>query len=297
MSTDVDLVADQILQRLQLSMLPTPADEARNAGAIEARLRLPQGALQLGPQAPAGAPAATGGPGALEAPPPAESAASLAAAGGLPLATQLGVLLVFGAATGVGGYLWGRSDSEPRHVQPVAVEVAAVQLAPSAAVSAPAASAIESSPPLAASEPAALPAPLPAELRKRVPERRAVRAAPRAVAAASAPRSETPTLGEALTPSEALTLAEALELLRNAEAAVRNSDGLQARMLLGDLDRRAPAGMLLEERLVTLVLAACALGDEPAAREASSRLQQVNPESLYRARLESSCVAAEKRAR
>jgi hypothetical protein len=285
MSTDDDLLADQILQRLQLSMLPTPADEARNAGAIEARLRLPAGALQLGRGAPAGSPAATDAPGPLPALAPAAApGASLAVSGGLRLSTQLSVLLAFGAATGVGGYLLGRSESEQRQHQPVAVEVAAVQLAPSVAAPVPPSSAavVEPAAPGATEQVAIAPAP---DARKRAPERRAVRVAQRDVAATGTQ------------PSGTLTLGEALDLLRNAEAAVRNSDGLQARMLLGDLDRRAPAEMLLEERLVTLVLAACALADEPAAREASSRLWQLNPESLYRARLESSCVAEEKRAR
>jgi len=95
----------------------------------------------------------------------------------------------------------------------------------------------------------------------------------------------------AIARSNALELSEALELLRRAEAAVRHSDGLEARMWLGDLDRRAPREMLREERLTTQVLAACALGDVAAAREAVLELEQSNPESMYRARLEGSCAA------
>ena len=71
---------------------------------------------------------------------------------------------------------------------------------------------------------------------------------------------------------------------------MRHSDGLEARMWLGDLDRRAPREMLREERLATQVLAACALGDVVAARDAARQLEQQNSESMYRARLEGSCV-------
>jgi hypothetical protein len=72
---------------------------------------------------------------------------------------------------------------------------------------------------------------------------------------------------------------------------VRRSDGLEARMWLSDLDRRAPPQLLLEERLVTRALADCAVGDVEAARATLRELEASNPESIYRARLEGSCVA------
>jgi hypothetical protein len=80
--------------------------------------------------------------------------------------------------------------------------------------------------------------------------------------------------------------------LRRAEAALRHSDGFEAQLWLSDLDRRAPPAMLAEERLITRTLAACALGDMPHARAALRELEQLNPESIYRGRIEQSCVAA-----
>jgi hypothetical protein len=61
-------------------------------------------------------------------------------------------------------------------------------------------------------------------------------------------------------------------------------------MWLGDLDRRAPPQLLLEERLVTKTLADCALGELAEARQTLRDLERANPESIYRARLEGSCV-------
>ena len=132
-------------------------------------------------------------------------------------------------------------------------------------------------PPENIAEDIAAPSPRRAETR-RMPERgrvaQQVRSA-RAVAAAE------PAFG----------LRDALDLLRRAEAALRRSDGLEARMWLGDLDRRAPPGLLLEERLVSKTLAHCALGDVTQAQQTLSQLVAQNSESMYRARLEGSCVA------
>jgi hypothetical protein len=85
-------------------------------------------------------------------------------------------------------------------------------------------------------------------------------------------------------------LREALELLGRAEAALRSNDGLAARMWLSDLDRRAARELLLEERLVAATLASCLLADVAGARQTLHELEQVNPESMYRSRLEGSCV-------
>jgi hypothetical protein len=122
------------------------------------------------------------------------------------------------------------------------------------------------------------------------PPRVRMATAPRAVLHRSDPLVvPTPPAAEA---DPGLSLGEALELLRRAESAVRNSDGLQAQMWLGDLDRRAPREMLREERLATSVLAACVLGDLTAARAALAELERTNSDSLYRARLENSCAAS-----
>jgi hypothetical protein len=89
----------------------------------------------------------------------------------------------------------------------------------------------------------------------------------------------------------AFDLRDALELLRRAEGALRRSDGLEARMWLTDLDRRAPPGLLREERLVTQTLADCLLGNVREAQQTLHELELANAESMYRARLEGSCVS------
>jgi hypothetical protein len=129
-------------------------------------------------------------------------------------------------------------------------------------------------------------------------------------AAALAPRAPTepPSAPPAATRGRPLSVAadptpdgfdlrEALELLRRAENAVRRSEGLEARMWLTDLDRRAPPPLLREERLVTLTLAHCLLGNTGEARATLAELELANPESIYRARLEGSCVSARVRER
>jgi uncharacterized protein HemY len=88
-----------------------------------------------------------------------------------------------------------------------------------------------------------------------------------------------------------LELREAIELLRRAEAALRRGDAFGAKLFLSDLDRRAPAALLREERLVARALVACALGDAPRAQAALRELEQQNAQSIYRARLEGSCAA------
>jgi hypothetical protein len=72
---------------------------------------------------------------------------------------------------------------------------------------------------------------------------------------------------------------------------------LEAQRLLADLDRKAPALLLLEERLVTRTPAARALGDSAAAHATLSQLEQLNADSIYRARLEGSCAVPAARAR
>lgn len=191
-----------------------------------------------------------------------------------PLLVRAGKLAAFGLVTGVVGYWIGRADAPLRPVErPLAtLPAAAPPSMESAAVTKPEA-------PLDAPEP---PAP---KIESVSPHRALVRPAPRATAhPTNSPLAEEPHRG--------LELSEALELLRRAEAAARHSDGLQARMWLDDLDRRAPRDLLREERLATSVLASCVLGEVAAARAALAELEQTNPQSMYRSRLEGSCATA-----
>lgn len=86
-------------------------------------------------------------------------------------------------------------------------------------------------------------------------------------------------------------LREAIQLLSRAEAELREGDAFAASLLLSDLDRTAPAALLREERLATAVLVACALAQTERARDGLRELTQLNPESIYRARLEAACSA------
>jgi hypothetical protein len=275
------LSAEQILERVRGSMVPPRADAARNFAGIEARLGL-------------------SGSGALPAGQGLGSSAALVAARGLPLSAQLAVLVSFGLAAGMVGYGMGRSAVMERSaVERSAVERSAVDPPPGASavalVQPAAALGAEQAVAPAATASGAAPAPVAspqAVARAQTPRASNIQSASlrrhpaRPVAPAVLHRATSP----AITKSNAFELSEALELLRRAEAAVRHSDGLEARMWLGDLERRAPREMLREERLATGVLAACALGDVAAARAALLELEQSNPESLYRARLEGSCA-------
>jgi hypothetical protein len=280
------LLADQILQRVQGALVPTQADAARNFAGIEARLGLAGSGV---PPARADAAAGPGGPGLGAGSSFASRAganAALAGARGVRLALQLGVLVSFGLATGVVGYVLGRGTAEQQRAEspPALVQAASAPLGARSE-----SGALPADPAVATLSTAAGTETVPAEnvegeRVEALPRRGRERPAPRALLqrSVSAPVKQTP---------HGLELSEALELLRNAEAAVRRSEGLEARMWLGDLDRRAPREMLREERLATLVLASCALGDGAAARAALLELEQQNPESMYRARLEGSCAA------
>lgn len=235
----------------------------------------------------------------------------------LGFAVKAGLWLSFALTAGVVGYLWGRAD-ERRSLAPSALEAPARpepqgDLPGPAGTAAPA-SMTATSP--AASDPAASG---PAEGDSAAgdstagddaaPFPRAVTAAPSAAdrrRAVAHPSSAAPVRDGAAAPSrgdaqggsataaaapQRLELREAIELLRRAEAALRRRDALEATLFLSDLDRRAPSGMLLEERLVARTLAACALGDPPQAHAALRELTRLNAQSIYRARLEGSCVA------
>jgi hypothetical protein len=85
-------------------------------------------------------------------------------------------------------------------------------------------------------------------------------------------------------------LRRAIELLQRAEAQLRAGDAFAASLLLSDLDRSVPQDLLREERLVTRALVGCALGEVAPARAALHELDQLDAQSIYRARLEGSCA-------
>ena len=78
--------------------------------------------------------------------------------------------------------------------------------------------------------------------------------------------------------------------LGRAELALRQGDAFTASLLLSDLERSTPPALLREERLATRALVSCALGEHSTAGAAALELEQLNPESIYRARLEGSCA-------
>jgi hypothetical protein len=172
----------------------------------------------------------------------------------------------FGVAMGALGYWWGRHEGEEMS-RAAPVVVAAPSVAPVASVAA--VPAPEAAPVEVVAAAAAAPEPV-------------VAAAPRAARRATKPRAPSH--------DELLTLAQALELVRRAEAELRAGDASGARVLLGELDRGAPARMLREERLAARALAACLDGDASGAERYELELAAENPSSMYRGRIESSCA-------
>jgi hypothetical protein len=318
MNDDDTRWADQLLERARATAAPCAEDAARNLANIEARLGMGPG---VGPGASeiAANPPATKGAG--------RSIVAGAAGGlGVSLATRVarlqggglrsglvksgilksglvksglvkgGLVLAFGVATGILGYLIGRAETAQDRAE-IAVGAAAAVAPPPASVATSRDAALPAapSPPLRATEASA---PLPADRSVAVARRahrgsRGVSPSEREASALAPPASKAASAAAAPTLQRAdpFPLSEALELLRRAEAAVRRSDGLEAKMWLSDLDRRAAPQLLVEERLVTLTLAHCVLGEVESARETLRGLESANAESIYRARLEGSCVA------
>lgn len=271
-----ELRAEQLLQSVRRAVQPTHADASRNFSGVEARLGVALGGTPQVPSlAPHGPAAATWGE---------RVAGGLGQ--GLPLAAKGGLLLVFGLATGVTGYFIGHADAER---EPSALVAAQPALPRVIASQTPALVPVRKEVPVERAQP---PPPQP-ESSPRVGVRLATSAARehganRARVQAPLQRAAVPV---AAASERDLELREAIELLGRAEAAVRRSDGLEARMWLSDLDRRAARDVLLEERLVAATLASCALADVAAAQHSVQELQRANPASMYRARLEGSCVA------
>lgn len=86
---------------------------------------------------------------------------------------------------------------------------------------------------------------------------------------------------------------EVLARLMRAERAQRSARPELALALLDEIDARGDALTLREERLMTRVLAACALGDTAAAEQAAEALKGARGSSIYESRLAETCVASD----
>jgi hypothetical protein len=95
-----------------------------------------------------------------------------------------------------------------------------------------------------------------------------------------------PPLG--LVEAERTGLERELALLRRAERALRKGNPDFALALLDELEAKRPSPMLAQERSATRLLAACQARAEGAERAAAAFIAAY-PESVYVARLESSC--------
>jgi hypothetical protein len=330
MSKRDELWAEHLLSRALVTTGPHPGDAARNLASIEARLGLASGsspkegpdgidaAARSGAAAPTAARSALvpGRPRGLPDP-KAPSGAALepgTAWKGLGSPAKAGLVLSFGLVTGVIGYFIGRSDAE-QHRAPIALDspsitIPRVRPGPSGALT-PSDASSGATPSADAAVPVtadiaqraqalasrAIDNTRPAPTRARgVPSGRGERPGKRPApsdTASLAPSAPARALHPSVTDADdrAFDLRDALELLRRAEGALRRSDGLEARMWLTDLDRRAPPGLLREERLVTQTLADCLLGNVREAQQTLHELELANAESMYRARLEGSCVS------
>jgi hypothetical protein len=95
-----------------------------------------------------------------------------------------------------------------------------------------------------------------------------------------------PPLG--LVEAERTGLERELALLRRAERALRKGNPDFALALLDELEAKGSSAMLAQERSATRLLAACQVRAEGAERAAAAFIA-AHPESVYVARLESSC--------
>jgi hypothetical protein len=93
------------------------------------------------------------------------------------------------------------------------------------------------------------------------------------------------------------TLAQELALLRSARAALDRGAAADALVALDLHTVRYPTGTLRQERLLTRVLALCALGRQPEARASAQQLATIAPSSPHLARLRTSCAALQPAAR
>lgn len=84
-----------------------------------------------------------------------------------------------------------------------------------------------------------------------------------------------------------------LDQLRKAQLSLREARPADALAALDELDARAPAALLLDERDVTRALALCDLGDSARASALAVRLLERSPQSAYAASLRESCAGRE----
>jgi hypothetical protein len=78
-------------------------------------------------------------------------------------------------------------------------------------------------------------------------------------------------------------------LLQRAQAAIAAGDGVTALSLLDAHQQRFPNGVLAEQREAERVLALCAMGRVPAAREAAERFLAARPRSAQADRVRRAC--------
>jgi hypothetical protein len=288
MNREDALWADALLVDVRQQADPTEQDAARNFAGIERRLHLdaPGGDAANG-TAGNGAAASTGTLLRLrpEGAPPVRTAPGSVAASGWKSAAVLGRWLAFGATSALIGYLGGRADSRQElaeleqqlalargqeQLEQRQLEQRQIQPPPS---------------PLPHTQPVAQPQ----SAKPRAAAERPARRAPVLLRAARPPE-QPPAQAAKPQPRTNEQLREAIRLLSRAEAELREGDAFAASLLLSDLDRTTPAALLREERLATSVLVACALDQAERARAALRELEQHNPQSIYRARLEGTCA-------
>ncbi len=256
--TDPDRLLERVLQDAKLAAMPEAAALDRTFARIQRRLAAPDAAI-AGPGAPA----------------PVRAL-------GTPRALELAKWLGWGALTGAVGFFLGvQQGRDVNDGTPPAPMVAA----PAALVE------------------SALVAPAPAE---RAPEAsRLVAATPereagvqgegggRALEGARRDRDGAGARSKAPVTPEPFGLEAVLERLARAQRAQRDGLAGDALALLDELDRRAPAAVLREERLVTRLLVACDLGDEAGAKRIALDLGEAMTSSIYASRLAESCAAEE----
>jgi hypothetical protein len=108
---------------------------------------------------------------------------------------------------------------------------------------------------------------------------------------AAAPTAEKRT-APASTVEQTSTLEVELALLRGAKKALDDGDATRALSLLDEHQRRFPAGVLVEERAATRVLALCAAGRTAEARSSATDFLARYPRSPSAPRVRASCGAS-----
>ncbi|HTV19293.1 MAG TPA: hypothetical protein VMG12_11495 [Polyangiaceae bacterium] len=257
MTTRDDILAGALRQLREAS---NPSDAARRRVLASVQVSGSGGATLAAERLPP--------PGAaLSGPSRSSMVARRSLAGGLVLglaAFGIGV----GVGIGVGFGLWrGSVDASSADAAP-----SPVLALPAPAPGAPSASAPAEAPIAASSLTPLTPA---------APPQRASRPKPRA--RASAARIERV--------ASSISLSEALQLLHRAERAIYSGNAAWAVSLLDDLDERAPAALLHEERVATRILAWCGDGQVERAEQLASQARKEAPSSIYGAILERPCAA------